>query len=56
MMNKTFLNMMEDLGFDVELHYAEREMIQICDDFIILYNGVGLLMEVRIWIMTHANF
>ena len=24
-MNKTFLAMMEDLGFDVELHYVERE-------------------------------
>lgn len=24
-MNKTFLTMMEDLGFDVELHYVERE-------------------------------
>ena len=24
-MNKTFLAMMEDLGFDVELHYLERE-------------------------------
>ena len=24
-MNKTFLAMMEDLGFDVELHYIERE-------------------------------
>ena len=23
-MNKTFLAMMEDLGFDVELHYVER--------------------------------
>ena len=23
--NKTFLAMMEDLGFDVELHYVERE-------------------------------
>ncbi len=23
--NKTFLAMMEDLGFDVELHYIERE-------------------------------
>ena len=23
-MNKTFLAMMEDLGFDVELHYIER--------------------------------
>lgn len=23
-MNKTFLTMMEDLGFDVELHYVER--------------------------------
>ena len=25
-MNKTFLAMMEDLGFDVELHYVEREV------------------------------
>lgn len=24
-MNKSFLAMMEDLGFDVELHYVERE-------------------------------
>ena len=24
-MNKTFLAMMEDLGFDMELHYVERE-------------------------------
>ena len=24
-MNKTFLAMMEDLGFDAELHYVERE-------------------------------
>lgn len=24
-MNKTFLAMMEDLGFDVELHYVKRE-------------------------------
>lgn len=24
-MNKTFLAMMEDLGYDVELHYVERE-------------------------------
>ena len=24
-MNKTFLAMMEDLGFDVELHYIERQ-------------------------------
>ena len=24
-MNKTFLAMMEDLGFDVELHYVERK-------------------------------
>ena len=24
-MNKTFLAMMEDPGFDVELHYVERE-------------------------------
>ena len=24
-MNKTFQAMMEDLGFDVELHYVERE-------------------------------
>ena len=24
-MNKTFLAMMEDLGFDVELHYIARE-------------------------------
>ncbi|EOS75345.1 hypothetical protein C817_04480 [Dorea sp. 5-2] len=24
-MNKTFLAMMEDLGFDVELHYVEKE-------------------------------
>lgn len=24
-MNKTFLTMMENLGFDVELHYVERE-------------------------------
>ena len=24
-MNKTFLAMMEDLGFDVVLHYVERE-------------------------------
>ena len=23
--NKTFIAMMEDLGFDVELHYVERE-------------------------------
>ena len=26
-MNKTFLAMMEDLGFDVELHYVEREKV-----------------------------
>ena len=25
-MNKTFLAMMEDLGFDVELHYVKREV------------------------------
>ena len=25
LVNKTFLAMMEDLGFDVELHYVERE-------------------------------
>ena len=24
-MNKTFLAMMEDLGFDVELHYVKKE-------------------------------
>ena len=24
-MNKTFLAMMEDLGFDVDLHYVERK-------------------------------
>ena len=24
-MNKTFLAMMDDLGFDVELHYVKRE-------------------------------
>ncbi len=24
-MNKTFIAMMEDLGFDVELHYVERK-------------------------------
>ena len=27
-MNKTFLAMMEDLGYDVELHYVEREGIK----------------------------
>ena len=27
-MNKTFLAMMEDLGFDVELHYVKREDTQ----------------------------